>query len=342
MAGKVAEMIATDLRGWSMKGLTLAVATLAIALLGTTFAASAPASPLAHSARHRCKRAHKGHHGKKKRSCKRKRHHHTSPPPPTSPAPPSPSLPVPPIETPVVDSDGDGVPNSADNCPEVANADQADTDADGYGDACDPCPNTADPSGRCPATIYQVDRGEFPADSKVAVTNALVTAVAPGDAVWVAVKPGDAGYEGSGFSGMEVSISSLASAPAQGDRVAIEGTTATASAGPRLKAEAIAVESALGEAFTPYSVSAAEFTEGAKGPELNGLLVSIAGLKRESATGTSSWAMSGGIFLGDRIIGELPTGSYSDGQTFSSITGIAETLEEAHELLPRASGDIAP
>jgi len=335
-------MIATDLRGWSMKGLALAVATLAIALLGTTFASSAPASPFAHSARHRCKHAHKGHHGKKKRSCKRKRHHHASPPPPTSPAPPSPSLPVPPIETPVVDSDGDGVPNSADNCPEVANADQADTDADGYGDACDPCPNTADPSGHCPATIYQVDRGELSAGSKVAVVNALVTAVAPGDAVWVAIKPGDPGYEARGFSGMEVNISSLSSAPAQGDRVALEGTTATASAGPRLKAESITVESSLGETFTPYSVSAAEFTEGAKGPELNGLLISIAGLKRESATGTSSWAMSGGIFLGDWIIGELPTGSYSDGQTFSSITGIAETLEESEQLLPRANGDIVP
>lgn len=141
---------------------------------------------------------------------------------------------------------------------------------------------------------------------------------------------------------MEVDISSLASTPAQGDRIAIEGSTRTASAGPRLKAEAITVESALGETFTPYSVSAAEFTEGAKGPELNSLLVSIAGLKRESATGTSSWAMSGGIFLGNRIIGALPTGSYSDGQTFSSITGIAETLEEAHELLPRAGGDIVP
>jgi hypothetical protein len=38
------------------------------------------------------------------------------------------------------DSDGDGVPTSVDNCPNVANADQADEDGDGYGDVCDPCP----------------------------------------------------------------------------------------------------------------------------------------------------------------------------------------------------------
>ncbi len=35
------------------------------------------------------------------------------------------------------DSDADGVPDSADNCPADANADQADLDGDGIGDACD-------------------------------------------------------------------------------------------------------------------------------------------------------------------------------------------------------------
>jgi hypothetical protein len=35
------------------------------------------------------------------------------------------------------DTDGDGVPDTSDNCPNVANADQADTDNDSIGDACD-------------------------------------------------------------------------------------------------------------------------------------------------------------------------------------------------------------
>jgi probable HAF family extracellular repeat protein len=36
------------------------------------------------------------------------------------------------------DGDGDGVGDDEDNCPEVANADQADGDSNGVGDACDP------------------------------------------------------------------------------------------------------------------------------------------------------------------------------------------------------------
>ena len=42
------------------------------------------------------------------------------------------------------DRDGDGILGSADNCPDVANADQANEDGDAFGDACDPCPPVAD------------------------------------------------------------------------------------------------------------------------------------------------------------------------------------------------------
>lgn len=41
------------------------------------------------------------------------------------------------------DSDGDGVENGIDNCPEIANSSQGDLDADNIGDVCDNCPSTS-------------------------------------------------------------------------------------------------------------------------------------------------------------------------------------------------------
>jgi hypothetical protein len=53
-----------------------------------------------------------------------------------------------------VDDDSDGVINTADNCPAVANPDQLDTDGDGLGDACEePIPTPEFPSAVLPVTL---------------------------------------------------------------------------------------------------------------------------------------------------------------------------------------------
>jgi hypothetical protein len=40
------------------------------------------------------------------------------------------------------DTDGDGIPDDEDNCPNVSNPDQKDGDGDRIGDVCDSCPNS--------------------------------------------------------------------------------------------------------------------------------------------------------------------------------------------------------
>jgi Ca2+-binding RTX toxin-like protein len=65
------------------------------------------------------------------------------------------------------DRDGDGVPDSTDNCPNVANANQADVDHDGLGTVCDPVEPPALLPGRC----ANVKRGTA-ADDVLVGTNA--------------------------------------------------------------------------------------------------------------------------------------------------------------------------
>src|SRR5262249_15412350 len=61
------------------------------------------------------------------------------------------------LAPPGADSDGDGVPDSIDNCPTTANPDQSDRDGNGVGDACQMAP----PDGGAPTCgDGRVDPGE--------------------------------------------------------------------------------------------------------------------------------------------------------------------------------------
>jgi hypothetical protein len=82
---------------------------------------------------------------------------------------------APPVPKPL-DSDGDGVRNTLDNCPNVANADQRDNDGDGLGDACDPTPNVVvvitdpGPTPPAPRTIERTVVQTIPGAGAAAAT----------------------------------------------------------------------------------------------------------------------------------------------------------------------------
>ncbi len=61
------------------------------------------------------------------------------------------------LNTAAPDSDGDGLLDFEDNCPQDANADQKDADGDDIGDVCDACPNDAENDGDLDGLCAPVD-----------------------------------------------------------------------------------------------------------------------------------------------------------------------------------------
>lgn len=70
------------------------------------------------------------------------------------------------------DTDGDGVLDEADNCPALANPDQADTDRDGLGDACGEVGSS--PSGCRVALVDKVERSIQPGGDSDAYSFAVL------------------------------------------------------------------------------------------------------------------------------------------------------------------------
>lgn len=82
----------------------------------------------------------------------------TKTPTPTPTRTSTPTITPTPTATPNIDTDGDGVLDHLDNCPNDYNPDQANADGDGFGDDCDVCindwSNDADNDGICAGSGY--------------------------------------------------------------------------------------------------------------------------------------------------------------------------------------------
>jgi hypothetical protein len=174
---------------------------------------------------------------------------------------------------PPVDQDGDGVPDVSDNCPSVANPDQADVDGDGLGDACDATepldltgPVTVPADGTLDLTGYDVT---LKAGAEIAAPGGTFTVktdgalvVEPGARITAAGLGPDAGGEVT-LAAKTVTVegeitadggteSFLWSDAPDGGRVVVRADEITVSAGGRITASGVAAN-AKGGSVTLFS-----------------------------------------------------------------------------------------
>jgi len=248
------------------------------------------------------------------------------------------------------DRDQDGKPNISDNCPDIANQDQADTDGDGRGNVCDACPADANPGTvGCPTTIYKIKNGMTPVGSKSRITNALVTGKGS-NGFFVQVKEGDPDYMGADYSGLFVFTGTgappLANATV-GARVTVDGRVANFMGQLELDTVLTVIATAPGPEALPQPIDAtyAEAkTGGARAAALEGVIVSLG-----TGTVTAVDAANGEFTLSDGTDALavddflfVPSPTPQVGAVFRAARGILTLRQMQSKLEPRGAVDLVP
>ncbi|MBC8067667.1 MAG: lamin tail domain-containing protein, partial [Deltaproteobacteria bacterium] len=245
------------------------------------------------------------------------------------------------------DRDGDDVVDFDDNCADASNAGQQDGDEDGIGDSCDACPELAnEPGAACPAGIYEIKDGTVALGTPVQVEDVLVTAVAsPG--FFVQVHPDDPDYVGPEFSGLYVYTADAAVAP--GDRVTVGGVVTDFFGQIELVANSTPVVlSNDNDDVPPTPTTVAAIVEGGVDQAaLEGVVVHIDDLTVTDVmppggpgdnNPVNEFEVEGGLRVNDFffVISPPPT----VGQVFPYIDGVARWANDRTKLEPRGTFDV--
>jgi imidazolonepropionase-like amidohydrolase len=242
-----------------------------------------------------------------------------------------------------LDRDRDGVREPADNCPSVANADQADRDMDMKGDACDPCPDTPNPgTATCPISVYSIKRGIIPDAAMATDLRGVITAITP-NGFFLQVTSTDPGYEGADYSGIFVFTSTMPAGRTRGEAVSVSGEVNLFSGQWQLQMTTV-TSMGMGTIPAPVVVPAAEIaTGGARAEALEGVLVRVEGVSVTNANPDAPMdfgelAVTGNLRVDDWMTMIAPFRTV--GTTFTSITGPLAFRFANTKINPRDAADI--
>jgi imidazolonepropionase-like amidohydrolase len=243
------------------------------------------------------------------------------------------------------DRDDDGVTNDEDNCPAMANTDQADADSDGLGDLCDPCSDFANPGNTgCPGTIYDIWSGTTAVGTKVLIQDAIVTAAGE-DGSFIQYPSDAADFSGVEQSGIYVYMPDVAPAPTRGDRIDVSATVSEFGGVAQLQGpDAVTINSSANTLPTPVDVAAADVaTGGADADAYVGVLIRIGSVTVTDANPDApddfnEFSVSGGLRVDDLLYLIEPDPVVGD--SFNGIVGILNSSFSNSKLEPRDENDI--
>ncbi len=245
------------------------------------------------------------------------------------------------------DRDGDGTANDADNCPAIANADQADSDSDGIGDACDTCPNFANPGNTgCPATIYDVWSGAAQTGDKVLIQDAVVTAVNqhPGEdpqGIFIQYTTDATDYTDIAHSGIYVYMKGYANFPQRGDNVDISAMVDEYGGAPQLtNPDKLTINSSGNTLPDPVVVDPADIaTGGTHAQDYLNVLVRVNNVTVASAPDQyNEFAVDSGLRVDDLLY--LITPAPQVGDSFDALIGPLVYSFSNTKVEPRDANDV--
>jgi cytosine/adenosine deaminase-related metal-dependent hydrolase len=251
------------------------------------------------------------------------------------------------------DIDDDGVENGADNCPRIANADQADGDGDGSGDACDTCAVATFAGGACPTSIAALrdpSHPDHPAPgTSVAIAGAWVTAVRPAS--------GDPGFfvqddSGEPYSGILVFTAGGSPTVEVGDRVTVSGTYDEYFDVSEIVASSVVIDEAGATLpVAPVMVEPADVGNGgAMAEAYESMLVSVRDVAITNANPDDpddydEIEIDGALRVDDALSdGQTGSGFGNDcpvGSTFTEIVGVLAFSFDDRKLWPRSAADVS-
>jgi cytosine/adenosine deaminase-related metal-dependent hydrolase len=267
-----------------------------------------------------------------------------------------------------LDSDADGVADPIDNCPKVKNPAQTDTDSDGRGDACDSCAAANPGSAPCDLdipTVRNVALGTHPSSGTIVrLTDAYVTATGPSSATSKVFMYVQSDVTGVPFGGIQVNSGTLANGLKPGNKVTVVGMYDERFGIGQLSAGTIVVTDAAQNALTPLVIQEADYaTANATAEQYESLLIQItdnAGANPITITndipdGATAkfyeFVVDNALRVDDTIFPRYGTPSaagspypavgFTNGTTFTSITGIGFYSFGNRKLEPRFSADLA-